>query len=173
MRTVSKIGVVSGGYLLAVGASIVAAHLYNARMAAMPHDTSGGMYAAGEGLSALATFLGVAIAPTLLSLWYLRRNRTVWSVASVAAVAFAAVGFVAVLVTSLAPGSRDTLPLMLLELLALAQLLGVPLWTLAFALLAFLAPQPRIRHTLHVAIGVELVIGVLAAIHWLAPLARR
>jgi hypothetical protein len=61
----TKWAVVAGGYGAAVGAGAVAGWLYDARMAAQPYDTSGGMYAAGQSLSALAVFLVVALARTI------------------------------------------------------------------------------------------------------------
>ena len=80
----------------------------------------------------------------MLGLWFLRMNERFWSVVAVAALAFAVMGLVAVL-SRLAPGASARFPL---ELLWLAQLLGVPIW---FAALC------------------EAVIGVCAALHWFAP----
>ncbi len=168
----AKVGVVGAGYLAAVASGILAAWLYNLRMAAMPYDTSGGMYAAGESLAGLAAFLVVALIPTLLGLWYLRRNRIVWLTVSFGALAFATAGLVAVLITFATRGAGQTIGLLLVELLALSQLLGVPFWILGLALLVVLAPTPQPRRTLFVAIGVELVIAVLAGIHWFVPGAR-
>jgi len=59
--------------------------------------------------------------------------------------------------------------LVLLGLLGVAQLLGVPLWMAAFVLFALLAPTPASRRLLTAAIGIELVIGVCALIHWFVP----
>ena len=67
----AKIAVVIGGYLLALIAGTVAGALYDAHMAKMPYDTSGGMYAGGQLLTELAAFLVVAIVPTLLWLWFI------------------------------------------------------------------------------------------------------
>lgn len=47
----ARIATVAGGYALAFAASWGAAWAYDVRMAAMPYDTSGGMYAAGESLA--------------------------------------------------------------------------------------------------------------------------
>jgi hypothetical protein len=68
MRRGAKIAVVCAGYLLAFIAGAIASALYNARVSALPYDTSGGMYAAGESMTALGAFLAVALAPTLLAL---------------------------------------------------------------------------------------------------------
>ena len=55
---------------------------------------------------------------------------------------------------------------MLVELIGLAQLLGVPLWTAAFVLFACLAPTRPARRLLIIAIGIELVISLCAVYHW-------
>ena len=69
-----KLGIVVGGYVLAVVAGIVAGWLYDLQMAAMPYDNSGGMYAGGQLLASLCVFLVVALVPMLLALWWPCRN---------------------------------------------------------------------------------------------------
>jgi hypothetical protein len=162
----TKIALVLGGYALAVVAAVVAGWLYDAWAARQTFDTSGGMYAGGQLLQALGAFLLVALAPTALALWFLRGNELFWNAVAVAALAFAATGLVAVLVPQASP---RTVPLMLFDLLGLAQLLGVPLWLAAFALFARLAPSARARRTLTLAVACEAVIGVCAAVHWFVP----
>jgi len=160
----TKIALVLAGYLLAVVAAVVAGWLYDLRVAGLPYDTSGGMYAGGQMLQSLAAFLVVALVPTLLVLWFLRANERFWNVVALAALSFAVVGLAAVL----APLGRGT-RILSLELLGLAQLLGVPLWLAAFALFALLAPTPRARRTLALAVVFEMMIGVCAAVHWFVP----
>jgi hypothetical protein len=143
--------------------------LYNVRVSALPYDTSGGMYAAGEAMSGLSAFLVVALAPTLLMLWFVRGNRKLWQAIAIVSLAFAGVGLLAVLMTLVIHGTPSHPVLMLLSLFGLAQLLGVPLWTVAFVLFALLAPTRPARRLLFVAIGLEVVIGVCAVIHWFVP----
>jgi hypothetical protein len=147
----------------------VAAWLYDARVSALPYDTSGGMYAAGESLAALGVFLPAALVPTLLALWFLRGHHGFWRLVAGASLAFAIVGLIAVLAPLAHRGPFVSGWLVLLELLGLAQLLGVPLWLGAFALFAFLAPSRDSRRLLQAAVAVELVIAVCAAVHWLVP----
>ena len=163
-----KVLIVCTGYGLAVLAGVGASWLYNLRVSKLPYDTSGGMYAAGEFFQSTAAFLGVALIPTLLALWYLRTNWRFWHLIAVAALGFATAGLIAVLMPVAVGHSRS--PLMaLIELFSLAQLLGVPLWTAAFALFAAIAPTRPARRLLTVAVGLELVVGVCAAIHWFMP----
>src|SRR5437773_2659476 len=83
--------------------------------------------------------------------------------------AWAAVGLIAVLSTRAYAAAPQNVALLLLSLLGLAQLLGVPLWSAAFALFAWLAPTREARRKLIIAVGIELVIAVCAAVHWLVP----
>jgi hypothetical protein len=168
MTRAAQIAVVLGGYAAAIAAAVVAAWAYNWRVAKLPYDTSGGMYAGGEMMSSVAAFLCVALVPTLLALWFLRANERFWNVVAVASLAFSAVGLLAVLVP-LATSSTRNLALGLIGLVALAQLLGAPLWLLSFGLFACLAPTQRSRRKLLSAAAIEVVIGVLALVHWLIP----
>jgi len=171
MRPHAQIATVVAGYGIAILAGIMAARMYDARVSALPYDTSGGMYAGGEMLSSLGAFLVVSLFPTLLALWFLRRNERFWNAIAVASVAFAAAGLVAVLMPLITRSDARHVVLALLGLLALSQLLGMPLWSVAFALFALLAPTPPVRRKLLVAVGIELVIGACAAVHWLVPAA--
>src|SRR5437773_10083939 len=98
MSRLTKVGVVIAGYVAALIAGSVGALLYNARVATLPYDTSGGMYAGGEMLSSLAAFLVVALVPTLLALWFLRRHERFWDAVAVTSLTFAGAGLLAVLV---------------------------------------------------------------------------
>lgn len=169
MSRMSKLGLVLAGYAAAILAGIVAAKVYDARVSALPYDTSGGMYAGGQALTSLAAFLVVSLAPTLLALWFMRRNERFWGAVSIAALAFAGAGLLAVLMPIWYRAVPSNLTLVLVELFRLAHLLGVPLWTLAFALFAWLAPSRESRRNMLAAVALELVIGVLALVHWFVP----
>jgi hypothetical protein len=169
MSRLAKVAVVLAGYALAIAAGVVAAKIYDARVSALPYDTSGGMYAGGEMMSSLAAFLVVALVPTLLALWFLRNNHGFWNAVAILSLAFALVGLLAVLMPLVFRSADGHVSIMLLQLVGLSQLLGMPLWILSFALFAFLAPTLRARRKLLVAVGIEAVIGVCAAVHWLLP----
>lgn len=169
MGRATKLGIVIVGYAVAVIAAIAAGWLYDLRMAAMPYDTSGGMYAGGQMLTSLAVFLFVALVPTLIGLWFMRTDPKFWNGVAVVSLAFAIAGLVAVLTPAAAGPPPQSLPHMLIGLLGLAQLFGVPLWLAAFALFAALAPTRESRRTLIVAAGIELVIGACAFVHWFVP----
>ncbi len=167
----AQVTLVVGGFVAAVVAGYVAAVLYDARVAKLPYDTSGGMYAGGQLLTSLAAFCAVALVPTLLALWFLRRHERFWNAVAVASVAFAIAGLVAVLTPLVVPDTQHIAPLFM-SLLGIAQLLGAPLWFMAFVLFAILAPSPRTRRKLVMAATIEVVIGVFALVHWFVPAAR-
>ena len=169
MKPVAKFALVCVGYVLAFVAAGVAGFVYNARVSALPYDTSGGMYAGGELLFSMAVFLAVALVPTLLALWFLRGQRRLWWAISLGSLGFAVAGLIAVLAPLLEHGAPSSPAMALVGLLGLAQLLGMPLWTAAFVLFAIIAPAGPARRLLLASVGVELVIGVCALIHWFVP----
>ena len=140
MSVRAQVAVVVVGYGIAVAAGVLAGRVYDASVSALPYDTSGGMYAGGEAITSLGTFLIVSLVPTLLALWFLRHNEKLWNAIAVASIAFAAAGLAAVLMPLVTRPAGASVGLALLALLGLVQLLGVPLWSLAFAGFAFLAP---------------------------------
>jgi hypothetical protein len=168
MSGLAKIAVVTAGYAAAVGAGWLAAVWYDARVAALPYDTSGGMYAGGQMITSLGAFLAVSLVPTALALWFLRSSEKFWNVVAAASLAFAVAGLLAVLLP-LVTGHSMSGPLALLTLFALSQLLGVPLWLAAFGLFALLAPTRESRRRLLGAVGIELAIAACALVHWFVP----
>lgn len=164
MSRLSQVGLVLAGYAAAVVAAVAAGAVYNARVAELPYDTSGGMYAGGEAITGLGAFLVVSLFPTLLALWFLRRNQRFWNAVAIASLAFAIAGLLAVLMPLVI--HSQSWGVALFGLLGLSQLLGMPLWFVAFGLFAFLAPTREARRKLIAAMGIELVIGVCALVHW-------
>ena len=169
MSRAAKAGVVCAGYLAAIGAAVAAAWFYDWRMSLQPFDTSGGMYAGGELMTALTAFFIVALAPTLLLLWFLRRHEGFWNLAGILSLTFAAIGLIAVLSPLVIDYKNEHGALVLLSLVAVFQWVGVPLWATACLFFAFLAPTQRTRRQMVAALGIELVIGVCTLIHWFVP----
>jgi hypothetical protein len=165
MTRAAQIGTVIGGYAAAFVAAVAAAGAYDAAVSLLPYDTSGGMYAGGELVTALGTFCVVALVPTLAMLWFLRSHHGWWKAMALAVLAFAAVGLVAVLRPLANRVPPTSVASTALELTTLAQLLGAPLWTVAFASFALLAPTRGTRRMLLAAVTLELLIGVCALVH--------
>jgi len=169
MKRRDKIALILAGYALAVVVAFAAGWLYNVRVASLPNDTSGGMYAGGEFLQSLGAFFFVAIFPTALGLWFLRRHVRFWNAVAMAALVFAALGAVVVLAREALGTSAPGISLGALELFRVAQLVGAPVWCVAFALFAVIAPTPGARRKLAIAVVCEAVIGACFAVHLFAP----
>lgn len=163
--------VVVVGYVVAVIAGGVTGWAYDAHVRTLPYDASGGMYAGGQLLASLAALLVVALVPTVLALWFLRRHIGFWNGVATASIAFAALGLIAVLAPLAWRGSPQSIGLMIVDLLGLSHLLGVPLWLGAFVLFSLVAPNPGIRRRISVALAIEIVVGVCALVHWFVPAA--
>lgn len=162
--------VVSGDYAAAGAAGLLAGWLHDAWLARQPFDTSGGMYAWSVMLTVLGVFLPLALVPTALGLWFLRRHPVIWNTIALGALLFAAGGLGAALrpLVHHAPMGRDPVDLAF-ELLWLAHMLGVPLWLAAGTAFVFLAPTRAARRMLGAALALEAGVAVCAAIHWLLP----
>jgi len=164
-----KAGIVVAGYVAAVLAAIAAAWFYDWRMSLQPYDTSGGMYAGGQLMTSLSAFFVVALVPTLLLLWFVRRHEGFWNAAGILSLTLAGIGLIAVLSPLVVDYKNEHGALIWLSLIAVFQWIGVPLWATACLLFAFLAPTPRTRRQMFTALGIELVIGVCTLIHWFMP----
>src|ERR1044072_1303943 len=151
MNRWGKIGIVLGGYVLAMVVSTVAVAIYDTRFTAHDNQTMGGMIAGGEMLYGGGVFVLASLLPTGLALWFLRRHRPSWSVFSIVCVAFSIVGLVAALLfTNQAVAAR--VPMFeLLGLFGIVQMLGSPVWIAGMGLFAWLAPARDLRQRMLVA----------------------
>jgi hypothetical protein len=163
----TKLAVVIVGYLLAFIAGCSAITSYQQHFSPTDFQTMGGMIAGGEMHYGGAVFACVALVPTALALWFLRRERRSWSVFSLAGLAFASLGLAAAVVVLAARGGGPTqsVPLMVIELLGVIQMLGWPLWTVGFALFAALAPSPDLRRRMLGAAVIEVAVAGCAFLH--------
>jgi hypothetical protein len=93
----ARIGAVVVGDVVALAAARGAAWWYDARAAALPYDTSGGMYAFGKMITAVGAFLAVALPVGALALWPFLRRTTVLRGLTTAAAAFVGTCVLAVL----------------------------------------------------------------------------
>lgn len=115
MNRAAKFGVVLAGYALAFLAAAAAAWFYDIQAATKPYDTSGGMYARGQLLLSLAVFCVVALVPTLLALWFLRRHEGFWNAVAVGSLGFASLGLLAVHMMLAARGASPRVALVFVQ----------------------------------------------------------
>jgi len=161
------VGIVLAGYGLAFIASVAAVAIYDWHFTAADNQTMGGMIAGGELMYGTGVFLLVALAPTLLALWFMRKSRPAWSWFTGFGLAFAILGLAAVLATlAIREPPRATL-IMLAGVIGVAQMLGSPLWIGGFALFAWLAPARDLRRRMLFAAAIEVAVGACAVGHFL------
>jgi hypothetical protein len=167
MNRWTKVGIVLAGYVLAFIASVASVAIYDRHFTAADNQTMGGMIAGAELMYGTGIFLLVALVPTLLALWFVRKSRPVWSWFTGFGLAFAILGLAAVLST-LAIREPPRAPLiMLASVFGVAQMLGSPIWIGGFALFAWLAPARDLRRRMLFATAIEIAVGVCAFGHFL------
>jgi hypothetical protein len=162
MKLSMKVGIVLAGYVLAFIASVATVTIYDSHFTAADNQAMGGMIAGAELMYGTGMFLLVALAPTLLALWFMRKSRPAWSWFTGFGLAFAIVGLAAVFST-LAIREPPRAPLiMLASVIGVAQMLGSPLWIGGFALFAWLAPTRDLRWRMLFATAIEVAVGACA-----------
>ena len=167
----AKLGVVLGGYALALVASATAVAIYDRGFTAQDNATMGGMIAGGEMMYFIGLFLLGSLPPTALGLWFLRRHRPSWVAFTALGLGFAAAGLLSVLAL-LAQGrvAPQNPWLVVFEVFGLGQMLGSPLFIAGFALFAWLAPAHDLRRRMLLAAGMEgVVFGCGLAHFFLLP----
>jgi len=130
------------------------------------------MIAGGEMIFGIGVFLVIALAPTLLALWFTRKSRVLWTCFTGFGLAFAILGLAAVLRTLAIHEPPTDLFIILVSVFGVAQMLGSPIWVAGFVLFAWLAPARHLRRLMLCAAGIEVIVGVWALAHVLMPWRR-
>ena len=87
LKTRTKIGLVISGYVVALLIAYAVLAIYVAATSGPDRQTSGGMYAFGDFMTFLFVFGVASLVPSGLAFYFLRENRTFWTVMAVIAVA--------------------------------------------------------------------------------------
>src|SRR5262245_3120499 len=98
-----KSAIVFAGYLLAMLVSLVAVAIEDRRFTPADNQAMGGMIAGGEMIYGVAVFLFLALAPTVVAFWFLRRGRSWRSALAIAGFVYGAGGLLAAVVHLLTP----------------------------------------------------------------------
>ena len=170
MKSGTKLGIVVGGYAIAFAASWLAAMLYDRGFSPADSQAMGGMIAAGSTMFGGAVFVVVALIPTGLGLIFLRQSRAFWSAVSVASLSFAIAGLLAAFMTLVgrrAPAHSDLL--LFVGLFGIVQMLGSPLWIMAFILFGVLAPAKDLRGRMLIAAILEVMVAICGIAQFLVP----
>jgi hypothetical protein len=150
-----RLGLVLGGYAVALAAAFAALAASALLAQDDPAQASGGMQAFGDLLLFVAVFCIVALVPTALALWFLRAVPTFWLVLSIVSLALAATGPIAAAMIQ----HMDRLAGALVAFLSLLRVLGAPLLAVGFAICALIAPTGRSRGALLAAAAIEGAVG--------------
>lgn len=156
-----KIGLVLGGYVLAVVFAIVVTVAY---IATEPPDAqaSQGMLAFGESLVSMGAFGFAAIPPSGLALYFLRPFERLWAIFSIVAVVFALTGLVGI--AGFAWSQRDQSDVALAaSLFGILRVGGAPIFLVGDIVFTIFAPSKRSRLTLLGAGAIELVTSIVLA----------
>ena len=121
---------------------------------------SGGMQAFGDLILCVGLFAFLALIPTVFALYWLRAANKFWIVFSIGSVALAAFGAVAALLLGRSPYSPWAA--LVIGLFGLLKVMGAPLFALAFAIFAAIAPVGRPRKLLLAAAGIECTVSAYA-----------
>jgi hypothetical protein len=168
MKPIAKVGVVLGGYVGAVLVAFGVTALYVAATPGIDRQTYAGMSAFGDSLFFLAVFGVAALVPTGAGLWFLRPSRTFWLAYPTAALTVAATAVAAALIDFAGHTAPIGSALSTWAGFSMLRLFLSPLWTLAFALSALLAPHLRARRSLFVAAGLEAAAFASLVLRWMA-----
>jgi hypothetical protein len=174
VRTRDKVGLVVGGYVLALlfaGGSVAA---YISLMDSPDRQASSGMSAFSDALLFLALFGAAAVPPTGAALYFARPYHAFWRALSVAAIAITTTGLAAVgvLFADWVSGASAGAPLESWSPYAVLRILVAPLVALAFLLSGLFAPLRPAKVILWGATFIEAAAFTSVVLTWLIQLSK-
>ncbi|MEI6178036.1 MAG: hypothetical protein WCS43_14180 [Verrucomicrobiota bacterium] len=149
MKPHAKVGLVGAGYVIAVAAAAAAVGCHLIAIGGPARQDYSGMNAFGDSLLFLVVFGVAAVPPTGASCFFLRPYPAFWRVFSVVAPVVALTGFGAFIAVAIEARS-------MVGGLAFLRILVAPLFTLAFGISGFLAPNRASRIALFAATAMEM-----------------
>ena len=167
MRTSAKVGLVVGGYVLAILFAWGTVAAYIALTDGPDRQASSGMYAFSDSLMFLALFGLAAIPPTGGALYFARPYHAFWRALSVAALVITATGLAAVAVLFAARIAGASAVVQSWSMYAVLRILVAPLLALAFLLSGLFSPLRPARIILWGATFIEAAAFTAVALTWL------
>ena len=170
-KVIVKTGVVLAGYAAVFAVASAVIYVRQLHTQGLDAQASNGMYAIGQDILFVQAFGGLALFPTGLALYFLRRIRVLWTILVTAALALAATGPVTAAVIALS-SSLPNPPSFLTTwaIFGVLRMLAAPVIAPAFLLCACLVPTRFLRWAL---LGVTVTEGAVVAygfFHWfIAP----
>ena len=170
MRTPTRLLLILGGYGVAFALAVLALEVRLWLTDTPDAQASAGMYAFVDGMLFLAVLGLLSLVPTAALLTSFRSSRVLWAAVAALALIVAASGLVAVALFAAMRlqlwFARDP-TFEMLAALSVLRLLPAPLIFLALTLAAAIAPPSLARRALVASLGVEALVGVVAATFWL------
>lgn len=173
MSTRAKFVLVIAGYAAAAALASIALAIRLATTQGADAQAMSGMYAFGDLSLFVAVFFVIALLPTGAALFFLRSYRPLWVALSIAAVAVAATGLSAAALYSAAHNADASPGVVSWGGVAPLRMLAAPLFALALALFAVLAPDRRPRIGLLAAAFCEATVTAYAALAWFGAFTSR
>jgi hypothetical protein len=170
MQTLSKIGIVAGGYIAAFAAASVAVAIHVAATDGPAAQASSGMYAAGDAMLFVAVFGVLALAPTAVALWFLRPHRRFWSAISALGLALAFTSLGAMVLFAVGRNADPASALAAWGALSVLRILVAPLFAAAFLVCTLFSPDRGPRRAFLAAALAEFVVSAYAGCVWFLPL---
>ena len=159
MTKTAKIAIVLGGYALAVAIGLAGEQAYELATPNVDRATYSGMSAFGDSLVFLGAFGLAALAPTGAALWFLRGWRPFWLALTALAAASTILAFVGIVPwVTRQPFTNAWLGL------APIRAIAAPLFALAAAIAALIAPSRGIRIALFAVAAGESLAFLIALI---------
>jgi hypothetical protein len=170
MKTSSRIGLVLGGYAVALGVAFALVYIRDLLTAGTDAQASQGMYAWGDSILFIAAFSVTALIPTGLALYFLRPYPMVWTGLSILGLAVAITGPLGACLSAWAHTFADHgSALGMAGGLGFLRTMGAPLLAIAFLTCAIFAPSKRPRLAMLMATGLECAASAYFFVHlWLA-----
>jgi hypothetical protein len=170
MTGYTKLGVVAGGYVLAVVVAVAVVFVRNSFIDPAVALASSGMYAFADALLFVGVFGLFALIPTGAALYFLRPYRLFWAVSSIAAITIGVTGLAAAVIFMVGRTAIDPSPLATWAAFSVLRILIAPLLALTFLLSALISPFRWHRFALLAATLMELAVTAYAAVIWFVPL---
>lgn len=168
MNRKTKIGLVLGGFFVALVGASIAAYL-DGLLTERFQAQSGGMVAGGQMFLFIGVFAFLSVFPIGLALFFLRSEKTFWNPFSIFAVALSLTGPVAeafmTAVRTFHFWPQNAWAFVIL--IAMLRVFGSCVLAFGFFLFAFISPLPQPRVRLLIAAGIETALFLYIAAHYL------
>ena len=161
MKTLTKTGIVIAGYGCALAIGIAVAYARYKSMENLPDaQAASGMYAFGDFMTFLFVFGVASLVPSGLAFYFLRENRTFWTVMAVCAAVVAAGNVALAAAYWMQWRMPDLTMLHPWSSLAPLRMIIAPLVAATIFLCAQFAPDPRPRRAMRIAGAVEILASM-------------